>query len=87
MEARDHQRFIRFGDPPHHSPNYKEREEDGNDDANDNRDAGKKRIAHRMYLLRMPSRQARLTTIVRGGKYSTTNTRVPLGMAPFGSMA
>jgi hypothetical protein len=87
VEARDDQGFIRLGDPPHHSPKHKERDEYGNDDANHHRNAGEKRIAHRIYLLGMPGRQARLTTIVRGGKYSTTKTRVPRGMASFGSMA
>ena len=47
METGDDQRFIRFRDPPHHSPKHKEREKNDNDDTYDHRDAGEKRIAHR----------------------------------------
>ena len=47
MKTRDDERFVRLGDPPHHSPEHKERQKNDNDDTYDHRDAGEKRIAHR----------------------------------------
>jgi hypothetical protein len=40
METRDDEGFIRLGDPPHHSPEHKERKKNDNDDTYDHRDAG-----------------------------------------------